>query len=342
MRATTRIAEWDRNADAFAPPRWLADRHLQTLWRSSIRRPPAADFVDEKLATPDGDFLDLLVLRGEPDSPVVLLLHGLEGSARSNYVRGAAARFAARGWTVVACEHRGCGARPDRAPRLYHAGDTEDLALAVGELRRRYPARRLYLAGFSMGGNQALKWLGIAGASSGIAGAAAVSAPFDFAASAPHIERALGGFYVRAFLATMIPRALAMERRQPGCLDPEAVRRARNFQEYDTRATAPVYGFRDCWDYYAQSSCGPYLRRIRVPTLLLSSRDDPFYPESTLPLEDARTSPWLYPCFTRRGGHLGFVGGTWRSPRYWAEEQVALFFETIERARAEGSRCGEE
>ncbi|MBI3734886.1 hypothetical protein HY256_00015 [Candidatus Sumerlaeota bacterium] len=163
-----------------------------------------------------------------------------------------------------------------------------------------------------------------------MAGAAAISPPYDLAASAPHIAQALGGLYVRNFLSTMIPKALAKEKQYPGCLDRNAARKARNFEQYDTAVTAPLHGFEDCWDYYGQSSCGRYLAAIRKPTMFISSEDDPFYPASTLPSSEILSSPFIYPQFTPKGGHAGFVYGDWRAPRVWAEEQIVDFFQACE------------
>jgi len=237
------------------------------------------------------------------------------------------------GWTAAVFEHRTCGGEMNRARRTYHSGETSDLDFVARRLIERRPGSRLYIVGVSLGGNQLLKWLGDLGeaAPAELAGAAAVSAPYDLTVAGPHLDRAFGGIYARRFLRTLIPKAIEKERQYPGCLDVEGARRARTFQEYDTHVTAALHGFRDCRDYWERCSSAPLLDRIRRPTLLLSSADDPLIPKSVLPREAAARSPFLHPLFTTRGGHVGFVEGRapW-SARYWAEARVLEFFGGIE------------
>lgn len=314
----------------FRAPWWLRGRHGQTVWSHFFRRRPRPPFRRERWTTPDDDFLDLYFLEGAPDRPTVLMLHGLEGSARSSYIRGLAHALSEKGWGAVVMEFRSCGGEINRACRLYHSGETTDLAFTVDELDRRWPGRRLYLAGFSLGGNVIAKWLGDLGDAvpPQVAGAAVVSAPFDLARSADYFEQSLGGLYSRRFLRTLIPKAVEKARQHPGCMDIDRVRRSRSFEEFDTYATAPLHGFRDARDYWERCSSGPVLGRIRRPTLLLSTADDPFNPPWTLPRETADASPYLHPLFPDTGGHVGFVYGPfpWRARR-WAEEQILRFFE---------------
>ena len=142
------------------------------------------------------------------------------------------------------------------------------------------------------------------------------------------MDKVLGGFYCRQFLRTLIPKAVAKERQFPGCLDIAAVRRCKSFAEFDTHGTAALHGFSDAEDYWTQVSCGQFLLHVRRPILLIAAADDPFNPGATHPHGVAARSSFVHALFTARGGHAGFVRG-W-SPfraRYWAEEQIARFFE---------------
>jgi hypothetical protein len=311
----------------FRPPLWCRNPHLQTAWGPLLRPRPRLEWRREVLTTPDDDRLRLYRVAGAEEGPVVLLLHGLEGSAASNYVGGLAQRLARAGFAPVAMEFRSCGGELNRARRLYHSGETTDLAFVVGELVRRSTPCDVYLVGFSLGGNVVAKWLGELGddAPEQVRGAAVVSPPFDLTVSGPALDAALFGVYARRFLRTLVPKALAKERQYPGCLDAPAVRTSRDFTAFDTHATAALHGFRDAHDYWEKVGCGQFLAGIRRPALLLAAHDDPFNPGSTLPQRVASTSPWLVPCFPRRGGHVGFVyGPPWRT-RHWAEEQIERF-----------------
>ena len=132
---------------------------------------------------------------------------------------------------------------------------------------------------------------------------------------------------MRYFLRTLVPKALEKERQYPGCIDPVKVRQSKNFDDFDTHATAALHGFADATDYYRKVSCGQYLGDARVPTLLLAAADDPFNPGTTLPHRFPDASPYLVPCFTARGGHVGFVAGTPLRPHFWMDDIISDFFE---------------
>ncbi len=321
----------------FRPAWWLRNRHAQTVFGALLRRPPRIRRTRETWETPDGDAVRLH-FAPDPDvrAPFLLILHGLEGSADSNYAPGLQGLFGRAGWGSAVLEFRSCGGVMNKTPRLYHSGATEDLAFAVDRLQRRFPTRPLYVAGMSLGGNVLLKWLGEApeAVPAAVRGAAAICPPFDLTVAGPHIDRAWGGLYARWFLRSLIPKAIEKERQFPGCLDAERVRACRSFMAFDNHATAPLHGFRDVHDYWSRASCGQYLPGIRVPTLLVASADDPFNPASTLPKAAVRDSAYLHPLFTTHGGHGGFVHGPapWR-PRYWAEEQTLRFCQACEALR---------
>lgn len=323
-------------ADDFRPARWLPGGHLQTLWSRVLRRGPRVSMRRETWETPDGDELHLDRVDGAPGTPVLLALHGLEGCSESLYMHGLLHLALERGWRGIALNFRSCARPPggrqgsylrNQAERLYHMGETSDLEWVVETLASREPGTELVLTGVSMGGNVLLKWLGERGASvpQVIRGAAAISAPYDLAASADHLERGLGPYYARYFLGRLKEKALDYDERHPGVVDVEGVRRARGFREYDDAAVAPIHGFRDAADYYARSSSLAFLGRIRVATLLVSAADDPFLPERVLDQARRAASPDVRCLFTVAGGHVGFVEGPPWSARSWAESRAVEF-----------------
>jgi hypothetical protein len=281
----------------------------------------------ERVSTSDGDFVDLDWLAGPADSPLLLVLHGLEGSGRSHYVIGLLGHARARGWRGVVLNFRSCSGEPNQLPRFYHSGDTGDLETVVERLVARDPGVRLGIVGVSIGGNVLLKWLGERGgdAPRAVGAAVAISVPFDLTASARVLDRGFRrAVYTENFMRSLRRKVLDKARRFPGFVDVEAVRRARTFGEYDRAVTAPLHGFVDERDYWTRSSSGPYLEGIRRPTLLINALDDPFVPASTLP--DPRTlPPDVTAEFIPRGGHVGFLHGPpWR-PESWAEGRALEF-----------------
>jgi predicted alpha/beta-fold hydrolase len=322
--------------NGFRPARWLPGGHLQTMWGRVLRRGPKVAMRREAWTTPDGDELLLDWVDGPDQAPLVVVLHGLEGSSHSLYVHGLLDLARRRGWRGLALNFRSCAIPLDeprgepilnRGDRMYHSGETSDLDWLVGELERRQPGLRLGLIGASLGGNVLLKWLGERGESApqAVRAAATISVPYDLAAASRHLESGFGPHYVRYFLDSLKPKALAFAERHPGKVDVDGVRAAKTFWAYDDAAVAPVHGFKDAADYYACSSSIDFVDRIAVPTLLLSSVDDPFLPPEVLPEVERRAAACVECRFTSKGGHTGFVTGPPWAPRCWGEERAVAF-----------------
>ena len=314
----------------YRPAWWLPGGHLMTLWRQLTRRavPPAV--VTKRLETPDGDFVDLLRLPAPSDAPRLLVLHGLEGSARSRYVSSLFNETAKRSWGIDLLLFRSCGSELNRTARFYHSGETGDLGFALSAIMQEFPHAVIALAGFSLGGNVLLKWLGEMGGSvpARIRAAAAVSVPFDLSRSADRIGTGFSRIYEQHFLRSLKRKALAKGTNFPNNPVFERACEPRTLRGFDDCVTAPLHGFRDARDYYAQSSALGYLPRIGVPTLLLSARDDPFLPAQVLREVEtvAGHNRYLTTEFVERGGHVGFVGGRWPwQAEYYAERRIAEF-----------------
>ena len=312
----------------YRPAWWLRNAHLQTLWGPLLRRPPAVDTRFDRWKMPDGDSVALERLVAEPGAPRLVLLHGLEGSSRSPYIRGMLAGAQTRSWSADVLVFRGCGGQANEARRFYHSGETTDLHEVLRRIRVEDPAAPLLVAGFSLGGNVLLKWLGELGPEAGVVAAAAVSVPYDLERGARHIHSGFAQVYERRFLASLQRKAIAKRARFPDLPSDEAVLSARSIFDFDDRVTAPVHGFLDASDYYSKSSALGWLSEIEVPTLLLSARDDPFLPPEVLDkvASTAASNAHLHLEIVPSGGHVGFVEGAvpWRA-RYYAERRALTF-----------------
>ncbi len=258
----------------------------------------------------------------------MLVLHGLEGSSTSHYVVGVLAEAARRGWRGVALNFRSCSGEPNRLPRFYHSGDTDDLDEVVRLLIAREPGVRLGAVGVSLGGNVLLKWLGERGseAPAQVEAAVGVSVPFDLELCARALDRGLPRLlYTANFLRTLRQKLRDKARTHGAFVDFGRAFGARTFAEYDRAVTAPLHGFADERDYWRRASCRPYLGRIRRPTLVINALDDPFVPPGALP-DPAALSPWVTADFPRRGGHTGFLTGRWPwRLGSWAEPRAVDF-----------------
>lgn len=327
IRAKVSVVDASVLPEPFRPAWWLPDRHRQTVAARYLRRRSGVALRRERIATPDGDFLDLDWTTPRDDHrPLVVVLHGLEGSARSGYALELYRQVAAAGADAVGLNFRSCSGELNRAPRLYHSGETGDLELVLGLLAERLPERTLAAVGVSLGGNVLLKHLGERGAATPLACAASVSVPFDLAAGACFMERGFARIYVTVLLRSLKRKLRARAAELGGLVDLPRALSARTFWEFDDAATAPLHGFGSAADYYARSSSGPLLERIRIPTLLLQSRDDPFVPAAAIPEAAVASSRWLHSGVVDAGGHVGFVAGASPlRPRFWAERSAARF-----------------
>jgi uncharacterized protein len=315
----------------YSPAWWIPGGHLQTLWGKLFRRQAPAPTVMERWDTPDGDFLELHRLAADRDAPRVLFLHGLEGTVRSHYAQALLNEAARRGWGADLLIFRSCGSELNRTRRFYHSGETGDVGFVLDRIAEEFPTSPLAMAGVSLGGNVLLKFLGerMDDLPSQLKAAAAISVPFDLARSSRRINRGFSRFYQRFFLGSLRRKAQEKALRFPDLAPQSSIAGLRTLEDFDNLITGPLHGFQDAQDYYARSSSLPYLKTIRLRTLLLSAIDDPMLPPEVLDevREVASENPALELDFVEKGGHAGFVTGSvpWR-PFYYAEYRVGEFF----------------
>lgn len=314
-------------AGDFKAPLWLRSPHLQTVGARLLRRRKPNGITRERVVTPDDDFVDL-DFSGDFNNPkaIVLLQHGLEGSALRGYALNMYAELARYGIAAVGLNFRSCSGELNRAKRLYHSGETEDTRFIVQLLHQRYPNARIGAIGFSLGGNALLKYLGEESAHVRLQCAVAVSVPYDLGAGADHLDKsAMGRFYTRLFVKALVEKSRNKADLISDACDFSRGLRAQSFREFDDAITAPLHGFAHADDYYERSSSAQFLPRIRIPTLLIHSEDDPFLPAESIPYSNMRNNPKLHPLITETGGHVGFIRGTPATPQFWAEETAARF-----------------
>ncbi len=303
--------------DTFRPASGLNNRHAQTLFAYYRRQPPRARWVRQRFELADGDFVDLDVARGETTRPTLLLLHGLEGSTDSGYMHLMAGLGAARGWTVVGLNFRSCSGVLNRKLRSYSSGDFADVHAVCATL-----TGTRYAVGFSLGASVLLNYVARHDAPA-LDAAVGISPPFDLDQGATLLDAdtVFSRGYVGTFLKTMKEKALQKALRFPGKLDAGAIARTRSIREFDGLVTAPAFGFSSAEHYYRECSPGPLLKRVKVPTRIIASEDDPIAPANrALARESAHAL--LHAQICARGGHNAFVeGSVWR-PEFFAEREA--------------------
>jgi len=275
------------------------------------------------------------------EAPTVVLLHGLEGSSQGHYMRGMAEKAWTRGCNVVRLNHRNCGGTEALSPTLYHSGLTSDVRAVLHELHETDGLNRIGLAGYSMGGNIALKLMGESadtrdGTSRAlpmVQAVCAVSPPIDLAACMTAMESLDNRLYEWNFLRTLRARLRRKAALFPDRYPTGHLRRTWSIRGFDDLYTSQGFGYHDAADYYVQCSALRVIDRITCPTLILSAADDPFVPAAMFEAPALRGNPHIALCVTRHGGHCGFVERAGENDGYYAE-RVAVGFVVDQLMRA--------
>lgn len=264
------------------------------------------------------------------ETPALLLFHGLEGASTSRYAQSIAHYFRARGWIVVIAHFRGCSGAPNRLARAYYSGDSEEVGFMLDTVRSRIPHARWHAVGVSLGGNALLKYLGEhSEQASWLTACAGVSVPLDLVACGNTLSNSLFNrhVYTAHFLKTLKYKVLEKAQRYPGAIDVMRIAHARTLRDFDDAYTAPMHGFRNALDYWTRAASKPWLPSIGVPTLVLNARNDPFMPESSLPIP-AECSNSIVLHQPAEGGHAGFPTGAFPGHLNWLPQRLGRFFET--------------
>lgn len=316
--------------DAFVPHPRLRNGHLMTLWAWGRRRhfphlPPPEDRLFH--VAPDVQVLAHCHWQADRKSRLTLVaLHGLEGSSTAHYMRGIADKAWAAGWNVIRLNQRNCGGTEHLSCTLYHSGLTDDVDVVLRELRQE-GLPRFALAGYSLGGNLALKLAGEYGTRPPVPlhAVAAVSPVMDLPRCVDALERRGNVVYqwnfVRNLKARMRRKAAAFPGRFP--LAPLAL--IRTVREFDEAYTAPHFGFLDASDYYHRAAALRVVHRIAVPTLIVSAADDPFVPPEPFRDPAITSNPHIAVELQAHGGHCAFISSATNGDGYWAERRVADF-----------------
>ena len=310
----------------FQPTFFLKNRHLQTLYPTLMKKNPSLKYSIEEFTLSDGDFLELFWYKKNLNKKIVILLHGLGGSYRSPYIPSLMQSLYYAGFSPVLVHFRGCGTKPNNLPRSYHSGDTGDISEVIDRLAVQND--NIFLIGFSLGANVALKYLAEKKDTTPVKKAIAVSTPFKLDICSTQIDKGFAKIYQYRLLQQLKSMLLEKKRRFELPFSKKQIQSIQNFWEFDALYTAPIHGFKNAKHYYDTSSSYYILKKITTPTLLIHAEDDPFMTPEVLPKKDSLPAKVTLQLL-KHGGHVGFVSGSFFKPCYWLDRRITEFLNDL-------------
>lgn len=323
----------------FEPHPWLTNGHLQTIVgnffpRAAFRLPTETEIVEVDPA----DLSRVLChCHWQPEAArasrlTAILVHGLEGSSDSRYMRGIATLAFGAGMNVIRMNMRNCGGSESLTPTLYHSGRSADVAAVINHFTTRFGVQQVALVGYSMGGNLVLKLAGEWGAQTDgpLLAVATVCPVIDLAAGADALHEPANRIYERRFLRGLMRRIRRKAELYPGIYRLGGIGPIRSIREFDDKVVAPHCGYRDADDYYFRAASARVIDRVETPTLVLCAQDDPFirlFPETRARI---LANPRITFVETRRGGHCAFLSRRSPSGIHWAESAVVRFLQAAQ------------
>jgi predicted alpha/beta-fold hydrolase len=330
--------------DQFQPHRLLRNAHLMTLAGALLPRrapalPPASDRLFE--VEPGTQLLARCHWQPEPrQSPVLIVVHGLEGSSESGYMRGLASAAFAAGFSVLRINQRNCGGTERLTPTLYNSGLSADFRAVLFQLIEQDALPQIFFAGYSMGGNLVLKMAGELGDAPPpqLRGVSAVCPTLDLAACVDAIARPENRLYQRHFVRALKSRMRRKARLFPGRFELNGLGRVRTVREFDDAITAPCCGYANAVEYYQRSSALRVADRIAVPALIITSKDDPVVPFAAFLSPQIAGNPHIQIIAPEFGGHCAFISSSRGPERYWAEARIVEFCSRLSALPGDHSR----
>jgi predicted alpha/beta-fold hydrolase len=316
----------------FVPRRRLGHGHLMTVFCWAAHRRFSLPQPEARLVQVTSDtrvLADCYWLPERAARPTILALHGLEGSSTAHYMLGIADKALRAGCNAVLLNQRNCGGTEHLGPGLYHSGLIEDAALLIRQLSERDGVSCLVAAGYSLGGNLALRLAGTYAPSDlpALKGVCAISPVLDLEACIGALERKVNVIYQWNFVRNLKNRMRRKEAHHPGRFDLSRLGAIRSVRQFDAAYTAPYFGFASAEDYYHRAAALRVIDRIQVPTVIITAEDDPFVPHQSFRNPALAGNPNIGLVVTKHGGHCGFLAAPdgEGDDGYWAERQIVEF-----------------
>jgi len=313
--------------NSYHPSTILQNGFINTVYRTFTSSKDIA-YDRRRIFTKDADFLDIDFIH-QPSKTLVIVLHGLEGSSQSTYVKDLVNHLTTQELAVASLNFRSCSGEDNLKLQSYHSGKTDDLDTTIQYISQHFDYTNLCLIGFSMGGSMVLKYVGEnEQLDIKIRCAMAVSVPCDLAGSSLELSKKHNYIFMQRFLRSLKKKTFQKLVKYPNTvIKKDAVKNAQNFFDFDAAVTAPIFGFKSAQDYWEKNSCKPFLKHIKIPTLLINALDDSFLSKSCHPFEVAKTSKYFHFLPTTHGGHVGFNHPFIGQSEQWLEKKLFSFLQ---------------
>lgn len=316
------------DASEYKPNLPFRNAHINTLYPYLFRKKKTLPFVRERIMTPDQDFFDVDWWFQGSSEKLVILLHGLEGSTDSQYINGMAQIMHQNQYNIAAINFRSCSGEMNLQMDMYHSGFTKDLHHFLNTKTTQF--ERLYICGFSLGGNVTMKYISDQkqDISPKIKAAAGISVPCDLKGGSIKLKKWYNHLYEQRFLATLLQKVMMKHTMMPDKIDISNIHKIKTLWDFDEIYTAGFHGFVDAEDYYLQCSSVTHLQKIKIPTLMINALDDSFLSEGSYPYDIAESHQYFHLSTPSHGGHVGFT--SFKDSFYYSEFMVLDFFKSTD------------
>lgn len=316
-----------KNSSYYAHP-LLNNGHFQTIFPHFFRKVTKVDFKRDRITTFDGDFIDVdhFEVQSKNDQDLIIISHGLEGNSQTQYIRGMAKYFNDRGVDTLSWNMRSCSGEMNLKPVFYHAGLIEDLESVIAHAKTLKNYQNIYLVGFSLGASLTAMYLGKRGydIDKNIKSSVIFSAPCCLSSSGEELSKPIHRFYAESFLSTMRKKVIEKDKVMGlPMLDLSDLMKVKTFRDFDDRVTSKLLGLKDAQEYYDLNSCKAHLTNIKVPTLIINAKNDPFLGKDCYPIREAYKNKDVFLEMPKTGGHMGFTD--FRDKGYWSERRAEKF-----------------
>ncbi|MGC1620696.1 MAG: alpha/beta fold hydrolase [Candidatus Acidiferrum sp.] len=330
------LMAWEN--EKFEPHWLLRNGHAMTIAAAFVPRKFELPAGEDRLFQVEAESRILGHCHWQPgkrrDAPVIAILHGLEGSSESSYVRGIAEKAFRLGFHAVRLNQRNCGGTEALTPTLYNSGMSGDYRAVLEELANDDGFEQIFFVGYSMGGNLVTKMAGEYGdaAPQALRAVCVVCPAMDLGACADALERSDNFFYQRHFVKGLMSRYARKAKLFPKRYQLDGLGPVRSVREFDDKITAPQFGYRDAQDYYEAVGAKKVVAQVRVPMLMITAQDDPFVPYELFVLANPAQNPAIRFLAPKHGGHCGFISNRGGAERFWAEQRIVEFCEALRAA----------